>query len=38
MERVFYDEATQFFIFFPIYLSFFLSASYALFYYDFDYV
>lgn len=27
MERVFYDEATQFFIFFPIYMSFFLSAS-----------
>lgn len=27
MERVFYDEATQFFIFFPVYMSFFLSAS-----------
>ena len=28
MERVFYDEATQFFIFFPIYMSFFLSKPY----------
>ena len=28
MERVFYDEATQFFIFFPIHMSFFLSKPY----------
>ena len=28
IERVFYDEATQFFVFFfPIYLNFFLNAS-----------
>lgn len=26
-KEFFYDEATQFFIFFPIYMSFFLSAS-----------